>query len=181
SRTLGSFALFLATLRTMAPVLRTLTVSYSDDTIYALAITLSALHLAFHDYSYANSASPHFRGTLSLNAAMFATVLLASRLESNESVFALVLFAIELFAFFPLARHRVRQRSLRAHLVGTAIMVTAAGGLLLLRDATLFTVFAGTVAFVSFACPLWLVSIQRHKWSIQGPWDIAAVDLKTLS
>ncbi|CAN0546260.1 unnamed protein product, partial [Ectocarpus sp. 8 AP-2014] len=39
----------------MAPVLRTLTVSYSDDTIYALAVTLSFLHLAFHDYSYANT------------------------------------------------------------------------------------------------------------------------------
>lgn len=48
--------------RIMAPVLRTLTVSYSDDTIYALAVTLSFLHLAFHDYSYANTtASGHFQ------------------------------------------------------------------------------------------------------------------------
>ena len=45
----------------MAPVLRTLTVSYSDDTIYALAVTLSFLHLAFHDYSYANTASGLFQ------------------------------------------------------------------------------------------------------------------------
>lgn len=45
-----------------------------------------------------------FQGTLSLNAAIFAAVLLASRLESNEKVFGLVLFALELFAFFPLAR-----------------------------------------------------------------------------
>lgn len=44
------------------------------------------------------------QGTLSLNAAIFAAVLLASRLESNEKVFGLVLFALELFAFFPLAR-----------------------------------------------------------------------------
>ena len=46
----------------------------------------------------------HCQGTLSLNAAIFAAVLLASRLESNEKVFGLVLFALELFAFFPLAR-----------------------------------------------------------------------------
>lgn len=45
------------------------------------------------------------QGTLSLNAAIFAAVLLASRLESNEKVFGLVLFALELFAFFPLARY----------------------------------------------------------------------------
>lgn len=50
------------------------------------------------------------QGTLSLNAAIFAAVLLASRLESNEKVFGLVLFALELFAFFPLARYcRVRR------------------------------------------------------------------------
>lgn len=44
------------------------------------------------------------QGTLSLNAAIFAAVLLASRLETNEKVFGLVLFALELFAFLPLAR-----------------------------------------------------------------------------
>lgn len=49
--------------RIMAPVLRTLTVSYSDDTIYALAVTFSFLHLAFHDYSYANTASGHFQAS----------------------------------------------------------------------------------------------------------------------
>ncbi|CAM9781623.1 unnamed protein product, partial [Laminaria digitata] len=63
SSTLASFFLFLAILRIMAPVLRTLTVSYSDDTIYALAVTLSFLHLAFHDYSYANTASGLFQVT----------------------------------------------------------------------------------------------------------------------
>lgn len=35
-------------------------------------------------------------------------MLLASRLESNEKVFGLVLFALELFAFFPLARWEQR-------------------------------------------------------------------------
>lgn len=49
--------------------------------------------------------STRAQGTLSLNAAIFAAVLLASRLESNEKVFGLVLFALELFAFFPLARY----------------------------------------------------------------------------
>lgn len=45
----------------MAPVLRTLTVSYSTDTIYALAISCGFLHLAFHDYSFANTASGRFQ------------------------------------------------------------------------------------------------------------------------
>lgn len=52
---------FVVIFRIMAPVLRTLTVSYSDDTIYALAVMLSFVHLAFHDYSYTNTASGHFQ------------------------------------------------------------------------------------------------------------------------
>lgn len=54
----------------------------------------------FNDTSKIKSS----QGTLSLNAAIFAAVLLASRLQSNEKVFGLVLFALELFAFLPLAR-----------------------------------------------------------------------------
>ena len=55
------------------------------------------------------------QGTLSLNAAIFAAVLLASRLESNEKVFGLVLFALELFAFFPLARCGLRSAPARRY------------------------------------------------------------------
>ncbi|CAN0442371.1 unnamed protein product [Ectocarpus sp. 12 AP-2014] len=179
SSTLASFFLFLAILRIMAPVLRTLTVSYSDDTIYALAVTLSFLHLAFHDYSYANtSSSGHFqaRGTLSLNAAIFAAVLLASRLESNEKVFGLVLFALELFAFFPLARREVKRHSLLLHASVTSAMVLPTGLLLYLRHPTLFTAYLGTVVLVTVACPLWLLRVQRYKLRIEGPWDIAHVE-----
>ncbi|CAM9255245.1 unnamed protein product [Ectocarpus fasciculatus] len=184
SSTLASFFLFLAILRIMAPVLRTLTVSYSDDTIYALAVTLGFLHLAFHDYSYANtSSSGHFQaralqrmGTLSLNAAIFAAVLLASRLESNEKVFGLVLFALELFAFFPLARREVKRHSLLLHASVTSAMVLPTGLLLYLRHPTLFTAYLGTVVLVTVACPLWLLRVQRYKLRIEGPWDIAHVE-----
>eukprot|EP00752_Nemacystus_decipiens_P007826 g6991.t1 len=177
SSTLASFFLFLAILRIMAPVLRTLTVSYSDDTIYALAVTLSFLHLAFHDYSYANTtASGHFQGTLSLNAAIFAAVLLASRLESNEKVFGLVLFALELFAFFPLARREVKRHSLLLHASVTSAVVLPTGLLLFLRHPTLFTAYVGTVVLITVACPLWLLRVQRYKLRIEGPWDIAHVE-----
>eukprot|EP00903_Cladosiphon_okamuranus_P014501 g13451.t1 len=177
SSTLASFFLFLAILRIMAPVLRTLTVSYSDDTIYALTVTLSFLHLAFHDYSYANTtASGHFQGTLSLNAAIFAAVLLASRLESNEKVFGLVLFALELFAFFPLARREVKRHSLLLHASVTSAVVLPTGLLLFLRHPTLFTAYVGTVVLVTVACPLWLLRVQRYKLRIEGPWDIAHVE-----
>jgi hypothetical protein len=51
---------------------------------------------------------PSFRLTsvLSMNAAISASVVLASRLSSNLHVFALILFAIQLFALYPILRRR---------------------------------------------------------------------------
>ena len=45
---------------------------------------------------------------LSMNAAVSASVVLASRLSTNVSVFALVLFSILSFALFPILRRRLQ-------------------------------------------------------------------------
>lgn len=52
---LGSSLLFCATLSLLSPVLRTLTESFADDTIWALAYFLAMLHLVTHDYNYVNA------------------------------------------------------------------------------------------------------------------------------
>jgi len=109
-------------LRLLASVLRTLTASYSSDTVEALATTGMTLHVVACDYSYANGRRPHgeiirplissqrpvFRGgTFSLNAALFATTLLVSRVESNSMAYFLISLAIVMFAFYPDARHAI--------------------------------------------------------------------------
>lgn len=43
-------AIFLGVLFALAPILQTLTQSYSNDTIWAQAILLAALHVCFHNY-----------------------------------------------------------------------------------------------------------------------------------
>ena len=43
-----------------------------------------------------------------MNAAISAAVVLASRLHEDLAVFALVLFAVLLFALFPILRHRLQ-------------------------------------------------------------------------
>ena len=45
---------------------------------------------------------------LSMNAAVSASVVLASRLSTDVSVFALMLFSIETFALYPMLRHRLQ-------------------------------------------------------------------------
>jgi len=112
---------------------------------------------------------------------MFAAVLLASRLETNEAVFCLTLLAVELFALFPLARHHVRRRSTTAHTALTALLVLATTALLRVAQqqgptAALLALYLGTVAFVVLACPLWLRRIHARKFTIQGPWDVATVE-----
>ncbi len=103
--------LFVGTLQIAAPVLRTLTESYSDDTICSLSALLFFVHLFLQDYSYLNNQKSIFEGTVSLNAAIFASLLMASRLQSNEHVFSLTFFAFELFGYFPMARHNLKKLS----------------------------------------------------------------------
>ena len=57
-----SLVLFLICLRIIAPILQTLTSSYSDDTINALVIIFSTIHLVFHDYAYVNNTKENFSG-----------------------------------------------------------------------------------------------------------------------
>lgn len=93
-------------LRLVSSVLRTLTASYSSDTVYALAIAGMLVHLLACDYGYANGRSKKkAAGIISLNATLFSTTLLASRLTSNATVYVFVSTSVILFAFYPAARH----------------------------------------------------------------------------
>jgi phosphatidylinositol glycan class C protein len=105
-------ALLLAgILRLLSSVLRTLTASYSSDTVYALAISGMLVHLLACDYSYANGhgrkKAAFAGGVMSLNASLFSTTLLASRLSSNATVYVFVSTSVILFAFYPAARHTI--------------------------------------------------------------------------
>eukprot|EP01027_Heterolobosea_sp_BB2_P015384 GEZU01022010.1.p1 GENE.GEZU01022010.1~~GEZU01022010.1.p1 ORF type:complete len:186 (-),score=34.32 GEZU01022010.1:57-614(-) len=104
------FRLFwiIAVLLAFSPVLRTLTVTYTNDTIWSLTIFLLAVHLFAHDYSYVNAYTNRFKGNLSLNAAVFVSILFASRLPTSIHSFALITLAILLFALFPILRHHLK-------------------------------------------------------------------------
>lgn len=106
---------------------------------------------------------------------MFAAVLLASRLPATTHVFLFVVLAIQLFALFPLLRDFIRVRSETGHVWVTVVSVAATLGLLLASSSLLAIVYAGSVIFICFVCPLWLLGVQKYKNEIQGPWDEASV------
>ncbi|MBN3314954.1 PIGC acetylglucosaminyltransferase, partial [Atractosteus spatula] len=137
---LQSAAIFLAFTFGFSPVLKTLTESVSTDTVHAMAALMLLAHLVSFPY-----ASPSPPGSLSLNAALFASVCLASRLPGALHAFSMLTAALLVFALWPCLLHRLR-----------ALLATLLLSLLLL-------------------CPLLLLRLQRHKDNIQGPWDEAEI------
>jgi phosphatidylinositol glycan class C protein len=171
--------LFGVCLRVAAPALKTLTSSFSEDTVHALAIASSTLHLASFDYGHAavgeTSGSGFFSGALSLNAAMITAVLLASRLSNIEIVFSFMLLAVILFSFLPSLSRLLRLLSIPLHLVFTTAKCLFAGAQLFYLDFTLFIIYILLVFFIWAVCPFWLTRMHVYKRALKGPWDIASV------
>lgn len=65
--------------------------------------------------------------SLSTNAALMASTVLASRLPSTGQVFSLTLFSIEVFGLFPVFRRYARHQSFRYHLILTILLLLGAG------------------------------------------------------
>jgi phosphatidylinositol N-acetylglucosaminyltransferase subunit C len=167
--------LFIGCLRIIAPVLKTLTMSFSGDTIEALAIAFSVLHLASHDYAYVNSEVQSYSGTLALNAAMFTAIILASRLDDIDLVVLFILLAIICFSWFPATARQVKQKSWKLHVVFLAIQWVLSGVLTYSLDRTLFAIYQMCTALLVLGGPYCYLKMQTYKRSLSGPWDIAEV------
>ena len=182
SESLRGVFLFGVCLRVAVPVVQTLTSSFSGNTIHALAIALSTIHLVFYDYSFVHDGDvEQFTGTVSLNASMFTAVILASRLDDVETVFSFMLLAVICFSFYPIVARLIYQRSFALHLAVTIIQCILAGSLLFYLDFTMFAIFLSLVMFVWVVCPLFFKHMQQsYKKSYKGykDWDI--VDINTL-
>lgn len=153
----------------LCPVLYKLTDTISTDTIHTTSGLMLALHLLFHEYG-ADPADGR-PNALSLNAALFAAVCLASRLGSTRHAFVLLAVAVVAFMMFPLLRKTLSPRLV----VATNAVGGAAASALI---GTLVSPLAGlslaaALAFVSLVAPALFVRWQRHKDTIHGPWDEA--------
>ncbi|KAG0019368.1 hypothetical protein BGZ80_005926 [Entomortierella chlamydospora] len=165
--------LFFLTLLGLTPILKTLTEKTSEDTIWALTVILFLANLAFHDYGSGNRRNIKYPGSLSTNAAIFASVVLASRLKTNLHVFGLMSFAVEWFALFPMLRRQVRSISNRGNLALTIVLFLTATTLFSQISPAIVVIYILGMAFLTFVCPFWLIWIQRYKNEIHGPWDEA--------
>jgi phosphatidylinositol N-acetylglucosaminyltransferase subunit C len=226
-KTFKSAILIYFTLLGLSPILKSLTKSTSSDSIWSLATWLLIINIFFFDYGglYVPSKSrsvitspndsnlssnstlapvndtvraPPFPSSLSTNAALMASTVLASRLTSTTHVFSLTLFSIEVFGLFPVFRRHLRHESWTGHVLLTIflIMLSSGGmGLILSKSYThtygacgfcwgwiwhvisrslLGLIIGGLgTAFVMGGCSWWLINLQRYKNVVTGPWDPA--------
>ncbi|OBZ83125.1 Phosphatidylinositol N-acetylglucosaminyltransferase GPI2 subunit [Choanephora cucurbitarum] len=171
-RVVKSAFFFFITLLGLSPILKTLTSQISDDTIYALTVCCFLANVLFHDYA-TEVNSIKIPGSLSTNAAIFASVLLASRLNTNVDVFALLSFAVEWFSLLPIFKRHLRGLNAYVHVALTLFMLSACVLLFIhISKAVVFIYLLG-FCFLTFVCPYWLIFIQKYKNEIHGPWDEA--------
>jgi phosphatidylinositol glycan class C protein len=129
----------------------------------------------------ANITRYRFPASLSTNAALMASTVLASRLTSTTHVFSITLFSIEVFGLFPVFRRHLRYVSWRANLILTIMLVGAAGagvGVTISGGrwtaAAVGCVLGSLIIVLAMGiCSWWLIGLQKYKNEIHGPWDPA--------
>eukprot|EP01012_Entosiphon_sulcatum_P042949 TRINITY_DN57087_c0_g1_i1.p1 TRINITY_DN57087_c0_g1~~TRINITY_DN57087_c0_g1_i1.p1 ORF type:complete len:309 (-),score=62.72 TRINITY_DN57087_c0_g1_i1:147-1073(-) len=173
-RSVLSVVVFASILLIMSPVMHSLTLTYSNDTIWALTITLLTVHTLFYDYKYVNAITTKQSGVVSVNAAVFSAVLLGSRLPSALHAFSLLVLAVLLFALSPVARHHLKAHSPNLYLSLTWVLLTVTVVFLLFLFELLCGLYLLTILAITFVCPWVLINMQKScKLQLKGPWDEA--------
>lgn len=156
-----------------SPMLHTLTNSISTDTIFSTTFFVMFLHLVFFDYGLSDVV---ISKAISLNAAIFGSICLASRLATSFHAFTLLVVAMEFFVLLPIWMKTFWSLYWLAFLslVCTYFLATI--------STTILVIYIFALIFINFICPYIFVYQQKYKNNIHGPWDEAIVkDLDLLT
>lgn len=146
----------------MSPILKTLTETISTDTICSMVLLMMSVHLIFYDYGVQCAiVSP----PISLNAAIFGTVCLASRLSSTYQAFTLLIWAVDVFVVFTLIRNKIRvQLTLpQSALFSSAVVAISFLSLTIVVDMIYCCLYALLVVFINFVIPVGFYMLQPLK------------------
>ncbi|XP_026194096.1 putative phosphatidylinositol N-acetylglucosaminyltransferase subunit C [Cyclospora cayetanensis] len=166
---LQSAVIVFGVLRILAPVLQTLTQSFSDDTVISLTSICLLIHIALNDYSYVyrnhGTIDEPLGRLMSLNVALFASVLLASRLSTSTEVFAFLFFGIEIFALSPMARrYLLLWNPWACTYVVTPVLLLLTSALMYIEgSASSVVLYLFLMFFITFIGPYWLIRSQKYK------------------
>lgn len=176
----SAFLIYFALLG-LSPILKSLTKSTASDSIWAMSCWLLFMNIFSFDYGSGEGAgATKFPASLSTNAAVMASTVLASRLPSTTHVFSLMLFSIEVFGLFPIFRRQLRHISWTGHVALTLTLVIVAGAAVGITmrggwaSAVLGSILGSLLTALTMGgCSWWLLSLQKYKNVVIGPWDPA--------
>lgn len=155
----------------LSPILHTLTDTVSTDTIYAWAVIMLSVHLIFFDY---NVPAAIVSKSLSINAAIFASVCLVSRLSTPFDAFILLTISVLFFVLSPQLFKACLHTKLFDVLYFVTLFFTTFG--LYTVSNTLLISFMLVVLIFNLYCPYLFVSWQKYKDNKYGPWDEAIIN-----
>ena len=107
-QTAKSGIIFIMILLAISPILKTLTEDISSDSIWTMSVFCFIINLCFNDYRMTEPWRGKDASAIALNAAIWASVILASRLPTNVHVFGLISFAVNWFGLLPIYTRALR-------------------------------------------------------------------------
>uniref|UniRef100_A0A1E1W284 Phosphatidylinositol N-acetylglucosaminyltransferase subunit C n=1 Tax=Pectinophora gossypiella TaxID=13191 RepID=A0A1E1W284_PECGO len=155
----------------LSPILHTLTDTVSTDTIYAWAVMMLLIHLIFFDYDVPVAIVSK---SLSINAAIFASVCLVSRLSTPFDAFILLTVSVLFFVLSPQLFKVFLHTKLFIFLFFSTLLFTVLS--LYSVSKVLLCYFVILVLVLSGYCPLMFVKWQKYKDNKYGPWDEAIIN-----
>lgn len=158
----------------LSPMLHTLTKSIDTDTIYTITFFVFLLHVMCYDYGMPAAMVSR---AISLNAAIFGTICLASRLKTSFDAFVLLIVSFTLFAVYPHILRLLEANSRLYIRLASVILFGSASCLgLFMVSINLFFINLMVIIFCSLIYPFIFCYAQKFKNNIHGPWDEAVVE-----
>lgn len=150
-----------------SPVLHKLTESISTDSIYTTAFFTMFIHLITFDYGIDAFLVSK---TISLNAAIFGSICLASRLSSSFNAFTLLVASTVFFVLTPMFINKFKYPFWLLPLIVFNFKI-----LYSISISTLIT-YIVVLIFINIVCPIIFIKLQAYKNTIHGPWDEAIIN-----
>ena len=190
---LCDLVLLAAILRLLSSLMRSLTASFSSDTVSTLVTVGWIAHLLACDYDYANGkgemkaeiicskngsrTSPtrqKFKGGYtSLSGALLSVTLLASRLSSDVHAFTFVSTSIIAFAFYP--EHRANLARYRSPFPTLYVTSGLCGTALMTLEMEIRIIFVFSLLITCLIIPGIKFWLQQYKAVLIGPWTVVQV------
>ncbi|XP_003374581.1 phosphatidylinositol N-acetylglucosaminyltransferase subunit C [Trichinella spiralis] len=156
-----------------SPVCQTLTATVSTDSTVATSVFMFLVNIIFCNYG---CDVVMVSSALSMNAGIFGTVCLVSRLSSRNEVFTLLTCSVVIFVVWPLLRGKLLEIYPTTNVplaMCLAICVTASMYPLSRVMTLLYVVLH---IFITLICSALFVVMQSMKRTLHGAWEEASLN-----